>query len=73
MRGFCHGIASFLLPAHADRTRMAVRHAPLGVAERLRRRVPDNPGPVWPKYPNALLYHRLPTRHESRRLLNFIT
>jgi len=24
---------------------------------------------VWPKYPNALLYHRLPTRHESRRLL----
>jgi hypothetical protein len=28
---------------------------------------------VWPKYPNALLYHRLPTRHEPRRLLNFIT
>ena len=39
--------ASFLLPARADRTRMAVRHAPLGVAERLRR-VPDTPGPPTP-------------------------
>src|SRR5262249_49119301 len=28
---------------------------------------------VWPKYPNALLHHRLTTRHELRRLLNFIT
>src|SRR5437762_9710852 len=34
MRGVCHGIASFLLPAHTDRTRMAVRHAPVGVAQR---------------------------------------
>ena len=34
MRGFCHGLASFVLPAHADRTRLAVRYAPLGVAQR---------------------------------------
>src|SRR3989449_7565602 len=46
--GFCHGISSFLLSAHADCTRMAVRHAPVGVAERLRRRVPDHPGPPTP-------------------------
>src|SRR5262249_37440888 len=45
---FCHGLASVLLPAHADRSRMAVRHAPVGVAERLRRRVPDTPGPSTP-------------------------
>src|SRR5438105_3977006 len=49
MREFCDGLASVLLPAHADRSRMAVRHAPVGVAERLRHRVPDTPGPSTPK------------------------
>jgi hypothetical protein len=49
MRGLCHGLSSFLLPAHADRTRLAVRHTPVGVAERLCRRMPDNPGPPPPR------------------------
>jgi CheY-like chemotaxis protein len=26
---------------------------------------------VWPKYPNALYCHRVQTRHDSPRLLNF--
>ena len=28
---------------------------------------------VWPKYPNALLYHRLRLHHDARFSLNFIT
>src|SRR5712691_6244023 len=34
VRGRCHGVTFFLLPAHADRTRMTVRHAPCGLAQR---------------------------------------
>ena len=29
--------------------------------------------PVWSKYPNALLYHRLRFYHDARFNLNFIT
>src|SRR4029453_5789364 len=36
MRRVCPGLASFLLPAYAERTGRAVRHAPVGVAERPR-------------------------------------
>jgi hypothetical protein len=33
VRGRCHGVASFFLPARTDRTRVAVCHAPLCLAE----------------------------------------
>ncbi len=68
MRGFCHGVSSFLLSAHADRTRMAVRHAPVGVAERLRRRVPDNPGPPTPTAEAAPCAETLCRRHHKAAL-----
>src|SRR5262249_23908751 len=42
MRGFCHGLASLFLPVSADRPDMAVGHAPVGVAQRPRCRVPDD-------------------------------
>src|SRR5262249_62101290 len=51
MREFCHGVSSVLLPAHADRPGVAVRHAPVGVAERLRRRVPNDAGAPTPTAP----------------------
>src|SRR5882672_8558473 len=34
MRGFCHGLASLFLSVGAGRPSVAVRHAPLGVAQR---------------------------------------
>ena len=43
MWGFCHGVSSVLLPAHADRTRLAVPHAPVDVAKCFRS-VPDDTG-----------------------------
>jgi hypothetical protein len=42
-----HGVSSFLLPTHADRTRMAVPHAPLDVAKCFRC-VPDATGAPTP-------------------------
>ena len=52
MRGFPHGLHSFFLPVGAGRSGVAVRHAPLGVAQRPRRRQVDTsphfgPHPDW--------------------------
>jgi hypothetical protein len=41
--------------------------------EELRRECGVPVDPVWPKYPNALLYHRLCLHHDARFSLNFIT
>ena len=36
-RGLCHGLRSLFLPAGADRPSVAMRHAPVGMAQRHRR------------------------------------
>src|SRR5712692_8579460 len=47
-RGFCHGLSSLFLPVGAGCPGVAVRHAPVGVAKRPRRRVPDDTGTSTP-------------------------
>src|SRR6266436_3656133 len=47
-RGFCHGLPSLFLPLGPSRPGVAVPHAPLGVAKRPRRRVPDSIGAHTP-------------------------
>src|SRR5215471_5669680 len=46
--GFCHGLPSLFLPVDARRLGVAVYHAPLGVAKRLRYRVLDDTGAPTP-------------------------
>jgi hypothetical protein len=46
-RGLCHGLRSLFLPAGADRPRVAMRHAPVGMAQR-HRRVPAATGAPTP-------------------------
>jgi len=48
MRGACHGLYALFLSVSASRACMAVRHASLGVAERLRSRVSDDTGAPRP-------------------------
>src|SRR5215813_15018035 len=48
MRGFCHGLPSLFLPVGARRPGVAVSHAPLGVAKRLRCSVLDDTGAPIP-------------------------
>jgi transposase-like protein len=48
MRGFCHGLHSFFLPFSTSSPYVVVRHAPLGVAQRPRRRVSDDTGAPRP-------------------------
>src|SRR5205823_14908088 len=47
-KGFCHGLRSLFLPTRSHRPGVAVPHAPVGVAQRLRRRVPDDTGASIP-------------------------
>src|SRR5215472_4165042 len=42
LRGACHGLYALFLPVSAGRACMAVRHASLGVAQRLRHCVSDD-------------------------------
>src|SRR5437773_10271805 len=46
-RGLCHGLRSLFLPAGADRHGVAMRHAPVGMAQR-HRRVPAATGAPTP-------------------------
>src|SRR5207302_4964298 len=48
MRGLCHGLPSLFLPVGVDRAGMAVRHAPVGVAQRPRCCGPDDTGAHTP-------------------------
>src|SRR5437867_5167693 len=48
-KGFCHGLRSLFLPTRSHRPGVAVPHAPVGVAQRLRRRVPDDTGASIPR------------------------
>src|SRR5215467_6698994 len=47
-REFCHGLPSLFLPLGAGRPGVAVPHAPVGVAQRLRHRVPNDTRPHPP-------------------------
>src|SRR6266446_654433 len=47
-RGFCHGLPSLFFPVGADSPGVAVRHAPVGVAQRPRCRVPAARAPTPP-------------------------
>src|SRR5215471_3690927 len=48
LRGACHGLYALFLPVSAGRACMAVRHASLGVAQRLRHCVSDYTGAPMP-------------------------
>jgi hypothetical protein len=49
MRGFCHSLCALFLPVGAGRSGVAVPPAPVGVAKRLHRRVPDDTGAPIPR------------------------
>jgi hypothetical protein len=65
MRGFCHGLQVLFLPVSAGRPCVAVRYAPLGVAKRLRRRVPDHTGVPLPTAKVQPCAHTLCRSHKK--------
>src|SRR3989449_1330875 len=67
-RGFCHGLPSLFLPVGAGRSGVAVRHAPVGVAKRPRRRGPDGTGTHTPTAQAPPCTHTLCGPHHQAAL-----
>jgi len=68
MRGFCHGLPSLFLSVGADRPGVAVPHAPVGVAQRPRRRVPAAAGAHTPTAQTPPCAHTLCGPHHQAAL-----